>query len=97
LIAFVKVKFGSAGLYVVSLISGLTDVDAVTLSLANLINSGSIVPDNGWRFILVAALANLVFKGGMVAVIGNRQVFKFVGMAFAATLISGVLVLFFWP
>ncbi len=97
LIAFVKDKFGSAGLYVVSLISGLTDVDAVTLSLANLINSGSIVPDNGWRFILVAAMANLVFKGGMVAVIGNRQVFKFVGMAFAATLISGVLVLFFWP
>ncbi|MDH3648677.1 MAG: MgtC/SapB family protein [Saprospiraceae bacterium] len=97
LIASVKETFGVQGLYVVSIISGLTDMDAITLSLANMMNNGTIDPNNGWRFILAAALSNLLFKAGIVMLLGNRKVLKIIVLAFSVTLISGILVLLFWP
>ncbi len=96
LIAFVKDSFGSQGLYVVSFISGLTDMDAITLSLANTMNEGQILPENGWKYILVAGLSNLMFKGGMVFVLGHKRLTRIVMPIFGATLICGILVIIFW-
>ncbi len=95
-VALVKDYFGNAGLYAVSAVSGLTDIDAITLSLSNMINNGSIEADGGWRFILVAAMANLIFKGALVAVIGHRSLLRLIGPAFGLVLLAGALVLWLW-
>lgn len=95
-IAVVKDYFGNPGLYIVSVISGLTDVDAITLSLSNMINDGNLAADQGWRFILVAAMANLLFKGVLVAVIGQRELLRVVAPAFGLTILVGVGVLLWW-
>ncbi|MCB0530703.1 MAG: MgtC/SapB family protein [Lewinellaceae bacterium] len=95
-VAAVKEYFGNVGLYAVSAISGLTDIDAITLSLSNMINNGSIEANGGWRFILVAAMANLVFKGSLVAVIGHRSLLRLIAPVFGLVLVAGALVLWLW-
>jgi uncharacterized membrane protein (DUF4010 family) len=95
--AFAKDHFGDRGLYIVAVISGLTDVDAITLSTASLMNTGGLDLDNGWRVILVAALSNLVFKGALVGVLGSRAMFGRVAVLFGVVLLGGLLVLWLWP
>ena len=46
---------------------------------------------------LLGALSNLVFKAGMVAVLGTRRLTLRVSALFAVALGAGVLVLVFWP
>ncbi len=96
LIAYVKEYFGSSGLYIVSILSGLTDMDAITLSMANSMNDGRILPSDGWKYILVATLSNMTFKGGLMLTLGHHSLRKIVVPAFVATLVAGILVLIFW-
>lgn len=89
--------FGSAGLYVVAAVSGLTDMDAITLSVAQLAGAGSLDTDTAWRAVLLAALANFVFKFGIVASLANGVLTRRVGAAFAVALACGGLIFWLWP
>lgn len=95
--AFVNDKFGHEALYFVSIVSGLTDLDAITLSTAKMTEQKNIESSLGWRLILVATLSNLVFKGGMAITMGNKQLGKVVGVLFGILIISGILIIFLWP
>ena len=64
--------FGDAGVYLSSVVAGLADVDAITLSMARLHESGDVPSHTATRAILIAAAANTVLKGGIVAVTGTR-------------------------
>ena len=74
---------GTAGLFVISFVSGLTDVDAITLSSIRLFGIGKITADAAATSILVAALSNLAFKLGLVWFIGGRALFRPVAIGFA--------------
>ncbi|WP_322981649.1 MgtC/SapB family protein [Pseudomonas sp. C11] len=63
---------GDAGVYLVALLSGLADVDAITLSLARSA-SGELDPQVAVRGIFLAALSNSLVKGGLIALIGGRH------------------------
>lgn len=74
-LAFLKVAdayLSSRGLYVVSFLSGLANVDAITLSLAHLANDTvtSISARNG---IIIAAAANMALKGGLTLFLGEKK------------------------
>lgn len=96
-VAAAKDHFGSSGLFVVAVISGLTDMDAITLSTAELMNKGSLDLTTGWRVILIAALANLVFKAGIVAFAGGKAILLRIAPVFGLALAAGLAILFFWP
>lgn len=96
-VAVAKDYFGQSGLYIVSIISGLTDMDAITLSLSNSLNRGELDAQLTWRLIMVAALSNLVFKAGMASVLGSSKLAKVVWVMFALAIIFGILLIFFWP
>jgi len=96
-VAVAKEYFGSAGFYTVAIVSGLTDMDAITLSLARLVESGRTDPSTGWHAILTAAMSNLVFKFGTVTMLGHRLLTLRIGAVFGLILICGALVLWFWP
>ncbi|MEO7412119.1 MAG: MgtC/SapB family protein [Opitutaceae bacterium] len=89
--------FGRNGLYVAAVISGLTDMDAITLSVAQLVKSAEIVPGTGWRLILVAAMANLAFKTATVAALGERPLLRRVAFGFGAAAAMGAAMLFYGP
>jgi uncharacterized membrane protein (DUF4010 family) len=96
-VAFTKQEFGNDALYIVAIISGLTDVDAITLSLSQLMKGGGLNTATGWRLILLASLSNLLFKGIMAAVLGTRQLAKWLGISFGITILFGLLLMWLWP
>jgi uncharacterized membrane protein (DUF4010 family) len=97
LVAFVKDRFGDTAIYAAALISGLTDVDALTLSVAALFNDERLSADTSWRAILLATLSNLAFKAGAAGVLGGAKLFRIVGIAFGTTFVAGLAVIFVWP
>jgi uncharacterized membrane protein (DUF4010 family) len=96
-VSFAREYLGESGLYAVAALSGLTDMDAITLSTAQLVKGGGIAADVGWRLILVGSLSNLVFKGGVVAVLGHAQLRARIFTAFGIAVAGGIGLLFFWP
>lgn len=62
---------GSRGLYAVALASGLTDVDAITLSSLRLHNQERLPGVEAVMSIALATLSNLTFKSGLVISIGG--------------------------
>ncbi len=75
---------GSQGLYAVALVSGLTDVDAITLSSLRLFNLGQLSEQQAVTAITIAILSNLAFKFGMVVFIGGWNLAKQVAIGFGA-------------
>jgi uncharacterized membrane protein (DUF4010 family) len=64
---------GSRGVYAVAVVSGLTDVDAITLSSLRLLGLGTLTQHQAATSILLALLSNIVFKSGLTLVIGGSQ------------------------
>ncbi|MHB1085359.1 MAG: MgtC/SapB family protein [Thiobacillus sp.] len=62
---------GARGLYAVALISGLTDVDAITLSSLRLHNLGRLTVPVVVNVVTLAILANLVFKSVLTVTVGG--------------------------
>jgi uncharacterized membrane protein (DUF4010 family) len=96
-VAATKAEFGEQGLYVVAVLSGLTDMDAITLSTSQLVNQGRLDADTAWRMIVVASLSNLAFKGVLVATFGNRELFRDIAVAFGVAIAAGGVMLWLWP
>jgi uncharacterized membrane protein (DUF4010 family) len=96
-VAAARARLGSGGLYAVAVISGLTDVDAITLSTSNLVRAGNLEPHVGWRVIAIAALANLGFKAGAVALLGHRALLARIALGYGAVMVAGVCLLLLWP
>lgn len=96
-VAIAKEHFGCAGFYTVAIVSGLTDMDAITLSSARLVESGHTDSSTGWHAILIAAMSNVVFKFGTVSLLGHRLLTLRIGAVFGLILICGAVALWFWP
>jgi uncharacterized membrane protein (DUF4010 family) len=96
-IAVAQHYLGNRGLYIVAVISGLTDMDAITLSTAQLVNQGGVDHRTGWRVIVLASMANLVFKGGTVIAISGRKLGRRIAVLFGIAIAAGAGVIFFWP
>jgi uncharacterized membrane protein (DUF4010 family) len=66
--------FQDAGVYVASVVAGLTDVDAITLSMAELAGApnGVAVPTAA-KAIVLAVIANTVVKGGIALSTGSTR------------------------
>ena len=84
-------------LYGVAALSGLADVDAITLSTARLVDSGRLEPDTAWRLIVLATLSNLGFKALLAFTLGGRTFGRRVAFLFLPGLLAGVALLALWP
>jgi uncharacterized membrane protein (DUF4010 family) len=75
---------GSSGLYIVAMISGLTDVDAITLSSLRLFSLDKLSGNQAVAAIAIAFISNMLFKFGMLFFIGGRALAKHVAGGFGA-------------
>lgn len=89
--------FGGRGIYVVSFLSGLTDMDAIALSVGGMVAAGSLDPLTGVRAVLIAFIANTLFKAVMAAVLGGRQLALRLAPFMAAQIIAGLALLIWTP
>jgi uncharacterized membrane protein (DUF4010 family) len=91
-----QVYLGDAGLYVAAGIAGLSDVDAITLAMADLARGDAQSLSIAARAIVIAVLANTLVKSAMAASLGSAELRRltlpisaalFAAGAFAAVLI----------
>jgi uncharacterized membrane protein (DUF4010 family) len=92
-LAAAKQFIGGQGLFLVAGISGLTEMDAITLSTARM----SLVDENmmadGWRLIVAAAMANMVSKSVIAGLLGGWGLFRQIAVLFAIPVVGGLVIL----
>jgi uncharacterized membrane protein (DUF4010 family) len=81
---------GSQGVYAVAVVSGLTDVDAITLSSLRLFGLATLSGAEALTAILLALLANIAFKAGLTLAIGGGRLALFTLPGFAAVALGAV-------
>ncbi|MFN7916848.1 MAG: MgtC/SapB family protein [Vicinamibacterales bacterium] len=92
-VALVRDWLGAGALLATGAVLGLTDVDALTLSMAGGV-AGGIPVDTAATAIVVGILANSVMKAGIALIVGTREYGQRTGGTLAAMglLLGGVLV-----
>lgn len=88
--------FGNIGVLVLAALSGIADVDALTLSMARL-GGRDIGLDTASLAILIAVAVNTVSKAVMAASAGGRKVGLLVGGISAIALAGGAAAAIWWP
>ena len=96
-VAAARELVGSEAVYAVAFISGLTDVDALTLSIGQLHSAARIDSDVAWRAIFLATLSNLLFKVAAASFLGSPELRKWMLGSGAIALAAGTALLFLWP
>ena len=84
--------FGAAGIYAVAAVSGLTDVDAVTISMARMSHQ-ELDPAVATAAIVTAASVNTAVKAGIALVVGGAGIGLRVIAVNLAVLLAGGLAL----
>lgn len=92
---FGQVFFGHESLYIVSLISGLLDVDAITVSVANIAKTGAIDASVAVTSITFAVIMNTLFKVGVFLLFGSKKAALRVSIVFGVTAVTGFVSLVF--
>ena len=95
--AWVNNAAGSRGLYAVALASGLTDVDAITLSSLRLLGLGSLEARQAVTAITIAFIANLAFKLGIVVVAGGATLARRCAVPMSAMAVAAAAALLMLP
>ncbi|HNO59473.1 MAG TPA: DUF4010 domain-containing protein [Plasticicumulans sp.] len=88
---------GHDALYLVSVVAGLTDVDAIVLSVTRFAAEGSLPEVLGWRLIVTAVLSNAIFKLTLAASLGGREVLLRTLALLAPSLVIGIGMVVAWP
>jgi uncharacterized membrane protein (DUF4010 family) len=87
-------RVSEASLPIVGAVSGINDVDAITLSTANLVADG-LDPAVGARAVMAAVVVNTVVKAGIVTVLGTRRLALGVGVGLVPAAVLGAVMWFF--
>ena len=85
-----QMYLGDTGLYLSSVVSGLADVDAITLSMAELSRSGLLQADKAGLAIVLATMSNTLVKGGIALTIGSVTLRKSLSPAILMILAAGI-------
>lgn len=84
---------GSSGLLVTSAISGLVDVDAITVSVGGLFSEGTVLAGIAIQAILLAAIMNTLVKAIIAKMNGSKEFGNKVITIFGSTFVAGLLVI----
>ncbi|MCE5268573.1 MAG: MgtC/SapB family protein [Planctomycetaceae bacterium] len=95
-LAVAKQYWNGRGLYTVAFLSGLTEMDAITLSTARMVSTESLASCAAWRMLVVAAMANLVSKAGIAGLLGGWGLLGRIVLLFTIPLVGGLALLAFW-
>jgi len=86
----------TTGLLAVAFLSGLTDVDAVTLTTIDSTKSGALAAAVAAQVIVIATMANTLSKAMIAVFLGSPGLRKSVALIFGITVATGVAVSVFW-
>jgi uncharacterized membrane protein (DUF4010 family) len=88
LVKMTQFYFPGGGVYVVAALAGLTDVDAITLSMAGYARANP--PIVAATAVVIAAISNTVVKCGMVTTLGGPALRRPMLLTTAAIMLAGI-------
>ncbi|MCO6477342.1 MAG: MgtC/SapB family protein [Phaeodactylibacter sp.] len=94
-VGYAEEQFGDKGVYIASAISGLTDVDAITISMANY-GKESIKLGVAALAVVIGAFANTSVKYGFCLAFGNAGMRKYASYGFLPLFVLGLGYVVFW-
>ncbi|HSD54898.1 MAG TPA: DUF4010 domain-containing protein [Burkholderiales bacterium] len=80
--------FGAGGAYVLAAVSGIADVDALTLSMTRLART-ALGPETAAKAVLIAAAVNSVAKGALAWITGGAGIGRRVLLIAALAIVAG--------
>lgn len=90
-VSYAHVYFGEKGLFISSAIAGLSDIDAITISVSKLAHV-SVSVNNAQNAVLIATISNTVIKMAIGVWAGSKELRQYLywgyGLIFIATLIA---------
>jgi uncharacterized membrane protein (DUF4010 family) len=86
-----SIYFGQTGTYATSLVAGLVDVNAITLSLATLAKTSHIEDSVAVAAIILAAMTNTLVKLFITYVLGSREFGSRIAQIFLPMIAVGLL------
>lgn len=84
-------SFGDAGVYVASTLTGLTGVDAITLSVARLASQGELAQTVAGSAIAIAAVMNTIAKAGIAMIAGSKEMRRPIAWAMGLIIAAGAI------
>jgi uncharacterized membrane protein (DUF4010 family) len=88
---------GGQGLFMVAGLSGLTEMDAITLSTAKMsLQDSSIMTHTGWQMVVVAIMANMVSKTALAGILGGQRLLWRMTALFSIPMIGGAAMIWLW-
>lgn len=87
----IRFWFGDTGLYALSAISGVIDVDAITLSIARMTTT-DLSLDVGGKAIILAVIVNTLVKMGLVITLGASLLKRHAWPGYLLTVLTGCVV-----
>jgi uncharacterized membrane protein (DUF4010 family) len=91
-IAYVRATWSTGGVYTTAALFGLTDTDALTVSVSRQLNG--MLPYVAARAIAIGILANTLVKLALVLTLGSPRFRRFAGVGLAA--MSAAVALTLW-
>jgi len=85
-----QMYLGDTGLYLSSILSGVADVDAITLTMAELSRSGLMGMDKAGLAIVLATMSNTLVKGGIALLAGSVTLRKSLIPVIVMILVAGL-------
>jgi uncharacterized membrane protein (DUF4010 family) len=82
---------GARGVYIVAIPSGLTDVDAITLSTLRLFTLGTLTSPQVATAIAIALASNMAFKIALVVAVGSRALARQVVLPGVVSAVAGAI------
>ena len=90
-VEFAQGAFGTVGVYATSAFAGITDVDAITLSVTGLAKGDQIELKVAGTAVLIAAIINTIAKGFIAYFSGSPELRHTVVRSFGVIVIVGVI------
>ena len=85
-----QMYLGDTGLYLSSILSGVADVNAITLSMAELSKTNVLGMDTAALAIVLATMSNTLVKGGIALLTGSATLRKTLIPVIIMILIAGL-------
>lgn len=85
-----QIMAGDSGVYIISVLTGLSDVDPITLTMSHIARDDPGKLNQATTAITLAAFSNTLMKAGMAFFLGSKQFRKTVLIGFAIILGAGI-------
>ena len=86
---------GEAGIYLLAIVSGIADVDAITISMSRL-GLGEVSIRSAAIAVLAATMVNTLTKGALVAIIAGAKTAAPIAAPIAGCLMIGAVIGWWW-